>query len=78
MTTKNTIDFQSFKMLGRMSWDTRTQPASLDQNEPNPFTESTGTSYFTPEGVGSSRIDVRNTENKNCWLFNFSCISFDI
>jgi hypothetical protein len=43
---------------------TLTQPASLGQNEPNPFTESTVIRYFIPEGVGSSRIDVRNTENK--------------
>jgi hypothetical protein len=43
---------------------TLTQPASLEQNEPNPFTESTVIRYFIPEGVGSSRIDVRNTENK--------------
>jgi hypothetical protein len=43
---------------------TLTQPASLEQNEPNPFTESTIIRYFIPEGVGSSRIDVRNTKNK--------------
>ena len=43
---------------------TLTQPASLEQNEPNPFTESTVIRYFIPEGTVSSRIEIRNTENK--------------
>ncbi len=43
---------------------TLTQPPSLEQNEPNPFTSLTVIRYFIPEGVGSFRIEVRNTENK--------------
>lgn len=53
-----------------------TQPASLEQNEPNPFTESTVIRYFIPEGIGSSRIDVRNTENKVVGSFPVNMVGY--
>jgi hypothetical protein len=57
--TQQEIKGNSFGQAG-----TLTQTASLEQNEPNPFTESTVIRYFIPEGTGSSRIEIRNTENK--------------
>jgi hypothetical protein len=50
MISKNTIDFQSFKILGR--------------GKRNSFAQETVIRYFIPEGTGRSRIDIRNTENK--------------
>jgi hypothetical protein len=57
--TQQEVKDNSFGQSG-----TLTQPASLEQNEPNPFTESTVIRYFIPEGTVSSRIEIRNTENK--------------
>jgi hypothetical protein len=52
------------KALGGSPSGTLTQPASLEQNEPNPFTQETVIRYFIPEGSVNAKIEVKNAEGK--------------
>jgi Skp family chaperone for outer membrane proteins len=40
------------------------KPATIEQNEPNPFFQETLIRYFLPEGSVNAKIEVKNTEGK--------------
>jgi len=48
------------------------QPPVLEQNEPNPFSETTVIRYFLPEGSSNAKIEVRNAEGKVVGSFPIS------
>jgi hypothetical protein len=47
-------------------------PASLEQNEPNPFAQETIIRYFLPEGSTNAKIEVKNAEGKIVGSFNLT------
>jgi hypothetical protein len=51
---------------------TLNKPATLGQNEPNPFTQETVIHYFLPEGSTNAKIEVKNAEGKVIGTFALS------
>jgi regulator of replication initiation timing len=47
-------------------------PASLGQNEPNPFTQETLIRYYLPEGSTNAKIELKNSEGKIVGSFALS------
>jgi FtsZ-binding cell division protein ZapB len=56
-----------FEQTGTLS-----EPPILEQNEPNPFTETTIIRYFLPEASTNSKIEVKNAEGKVVGSFSIS------
>ena len=72
MIKTNTIGFQFHKTLEKSYFDILTQPPSLEQNEQNPFNQTTVIRYYIPESAQRTNIVVKNMEGKTVGDFNIT------
>jgi hypothetical protein len=72
MIKTNTIGFQFNGILEKSYFDILTQPPSLEQNEPNPFSQTTIIRYYIPESAQRTNIVVKNMEGKTVGDFNIT------
>jgi hypothetical protein len=68
--TPKTNDEGTGKGFGQR--ETLVELPALQQNEPNPFSETTVIRYFLPEGSANAKIEVKNAEGKVVGNFTIS------
>ena len=61
-----------WNVLGCFQSGTFNAPATLEQNEPNPFNQTTIIRYYIPESAQRTNIVVKNMEGKTVGDFNIT------